>query len=162
MQKVSYEHLVPAPIDKVLEAYAQDDFYILKLKNSGATTVEVLEREELPGNRLRRKCRATEPSRVPAMLRKSETDTYVDDNVLDRDKRVMTWKVTPNMMADKFFLSGQVDFQAQGAQTKVVFHTQLEVKLPLFGGKAEKIGLEKTAEEVARQAAFLKSWVATH
>ncbi len=162
MQKVSYEHLVPAPIAKVLEAYAQDDFYILKLKNSGATTVEVLEREEQPGNKLRRKCRATEPSRVPAMLRKSDTDTYVDDNVLDRDRNVMTWKVTPNMMADKFLLSGSVEFLAVGSQTKVVFNTQLEVKIPLIGSKAEKIGLEKTSEEVARQAAFLKDWVAKH
>ncbi len=162
MQKVSYEHVIPAPIDKVLAAYADDDFYILKLKNSGATTVQVLEREEQPGNRLRRKCKASEPSRVPAMLRKSDVDTYVDDNVLDREKKVMTWKVTPEMMADKFFLSGSVEFVAQGTQTRVVFHTQLEVKLPLVGGKAEKIGLEKTAEEVARQAAFLKDWVAKH
>jgi hypothetical protein len=162
MKKVTYEHLIPASIEKVIEAYAQDDFYILKLKNSGATTVEVLEREEQPGNRLRRKCRATEPSRVPAMLRKSETDTYVDDNVLDRNGNVMTWKVTPNMMADKFLLSGSVEFHPAGAQTKVVFNTQLEVKIPLIGGKAEQIGLEKTAEEVARQAAFLKDWVAKH
>lgn len=162
MQKVSYEHLVPAPIEKVLEAYAQDDFYIQKLKNSGATSVEVLEREEQPGNRLRRKCRASEPSRVPAFLRKSETDTYVDDNILDRDRHLMTWKVTPHMMADVFLLSGSVEFHAAGAQTKVIFNTQLEVKIPLIGGKAEKIGLEKTAEEVARQAAFLKDWVARH
>ena len=160
--KVSYEHLISAPIDKVISAYELDEFYILKLKNSGATSVEVLEREELAGGRLRRKCRASEPSRVPAMLRKSDTDTYVDDNVLDRGLKVMTWKVTPHIMADVFLLSGSVEFHPQGTQTKVVFNTLLEVKIPFVGGKAEKIGLEKTGEEVTRQVAFLKDWVAKH
>lgn len=161
MQKVTYQHVIAAPLAKVLDAYARDDFYVAKLKNSGALTVEVVEREEQPGNRLRRKCKASEPSRVPAMLRKSEVDSYVDDNVLDRDKGLMTWKVTPHIMADVFLLSGSMEFKAEGKdQTRVTFHTQVEVKVPLIGGKAEKIALEKTEEEVSRQAAFLKAWVA--
>lgn len=163
MQKVTYTHTVDAPLARVLEMYSDDQFYIEKLKNSGAITVEVLEREELPGNRLRRKCRASEPSRVPAFLRKSDVDTYVDDNVLDREKGVMTWKVTPHIMADSFLLSGTVEFQAQGpSQTRITFTTQLEVKIPLVGGKAEKIALEKTEEEVSRQVAFLRKWLASH
>ncbi|MBP7127033.1 DUF2505 domain-containing protein [Myxococcota bacterium] len=161
MQKVTYSHVVDAPLARVLEIYSDDDFYIQKLKNGGALTVEVLEREEMPGNRLRRKCRASEPSRVPSYLRKSDVDTYVDDHVLDRDKGLMTWKVTPHVMADVFLLSGSVEFQAQGpSQTRVTFTTQVEVKIPLVGGKAEKIALEKTEEEVARQVAFLRNWIA--
>ena len=87
-------------------------------------------------------------------------DTYDDDNVLDPTAREMTWKVTPSIMADKFFLSGSVEFHPQGDKTRVVFHSQLEVKIPLVGGKAEKIGLEKTEEEVGRQAQFIRNWVA--
>ena len=158
--KVSYEHVIDAPLDKLIQAYESDDFYIEKTKNSGATDVKILETEELVGGKLRKKARVTEPSRVPAFLRKSETDIYDDDNVLDREKGVLTWKVTPNIMADKFFLSGSVEFHAQGDKTRVVFHSELQVKIPLVGGKAEKIGLEKTEEEVARQVAFIRQWVA--
>jgi hypothetical protein len=159
LMKVTYEHVVDAPVSKVLDVYSEDDYNIQKLKNSGAISVAILEREELPGNRIRRKVQATEPSRVPAFLRKSETDTYVDDNVLDRDQGTLTWKVTPSMMADVFLLSGKVEFHAQGDRTRIVYTTQLEVKIPLLGGKAEKIGLEKTEEEVKRQVAFLKQWL---
>jgi len=160
--KVSYEHVIDAPVEKILAAYADDAFYVEKARNSGATQVEILEREEMDGGKLRKKARVSEPSRVPAFLRKSETDTYEDDNVLDATARRMTWKVTPSMMADKFFLSGSVEFHPQGDKTRVVFHSQLEVKIPLVGGKAEKIGLEKTEEEVARQAQFIRNWVASH
>ena len=160
--KVSYEHVIDAPIEKVLAAYADDDFYVQKARNSGATQVEILERQEMPGGKLRKKARITEPSRIPAFLRKNDYDTYDDDNVLDPTARVMTWKVTPSMMADKFFLSGSVEFHPQGDKTRVVFHSQLEVKIPLVGGKAEKIGLEKTEEEVGRQAQFIRNWVAKH
>ncbi|HHW96602.1 MAG: DUF2505 domain-containing protein [Myxococcota bacterium] len=158
--KVTYEHIIDAPLATVLDAYASEEFYIEKSKNSGAIDVKILEREELPGGKLRMKARIKEPSRVPAFLRKNETDVYDDDNVLDREKGVMTWKVTPEIMADKFFLSGSVEFHAQGDKTRVVFISQLEVKIPLVGSKAEKIGLEKTEEEVARQAAFIRKWVA--
>jgi len=72
--KVRFEHVIPATLDKVLAAYREDDFYIEKLKNSGALTVEILEVEEMPGDRLRKKVRATEPSRIPPPFRRSDVD----------------------------------------------------------------------------------------
>ncbi len=157
--KVTYEHVIDAPVEKVLAAYADDAFYVEKARNSGAIDVQILEREEMPGGRLRKKARITEPSRIPSFLRKNDHDTYDDDNVLDTNARIMTWKVTPTIMADKFFLSGSVEFHPKGDKTRVVFHSQLEVKIPLVGGKAEKIGLEKTEEEVERQAQFIRQWM---
>lgn len=158
--KVRHEHVVEAPFEKVMAAYADDDFYVAKLKNSGALSVEVLEREDLGGGKIRRKARVSEPSRIPQFLRKSDVDTYVDDHVLDTKAGIQTWKVTPSMMADKFFLSGSVQFLREGASTRIVFETVMEVKIPLVGGKAESIGLSKTEEEVGRQVAFLRTWLA--
>jgi hypothetical protein len=43
-----------------------------------------------------------------------------------------------------------------------VFHTQLEVKIFGIGGMVEKVGLEKTEEEVGRQADFIKRWAKDH
>ena len=159
--KVSYEHIIDAPIETVLQAYADDAFYVEKAKNSGAIQVDVLESEKMPNGTLRKKARVTEPSRVPAFLRKNDFDTYDDDSLLDLDRRVITYKITPSIMAYKFFLSGSVECHDQGGnKTRVVFNSQLEVKIPLVGSKAEKIGLERTKEEVARQAQFIRDWVA--
>ena len=162
--KVKHEHVVPAPIDKVMDAYADPTFYCEKLKNSGALSVEVLEREELAGGKVRMKARATEKSRIPPipMVKKPDVDTYVDDSVFDRQARVLTWKVTPSMFADKFFLSGKMEFFPQGDGTRLVFHTELEVKIFGVGGAVEKVGLAKTEEEVKRQVEFTKKWVASH
>ncbi|NOZ01257.1 MAG: DUF2505 domain-containing protein [Deltaproteobacteria bacterium] len=160
--KVRFEHVIPAPVDKVLAAYRDDEFYIEKLKNSGAMTVEILEVEEMPGGKLRKKVRATEPSRIPPPFRKSDVDEFIDDNVLDPEAGTLTWKVTPSLAADKFFLSGVVEFHADGGNTRMVFITEMEVKIPFVGGKVEKIGLAKTEEEVEKQVAFIKKWVKEH
>jgi hypothetical protein len=158
--KVSFTHRIPAPLAKVIDAYRSAEFYELKQRNSGATAVEILEASSLPDGAFRLKARVTEPSRVPAFLRKSETDTYVDDSLLDPRAGTLTWKVTPDRMADVFLLSGRIDFAADGEGTRVTYNTTLEVKIPLVGRKAESIGLEKTEAETAVQAEFLRSWVA--
>lgn len=160
--KVKHEHAVAAPVDKVMALYRDKDFYIAKLKNSGALTVDVLLREDLPAGGLHERARVSEPSRVPAFLRKNDVDTYEDDHTLDAVARTLTWKVTPAIMADKFFLSGRTTFNPDGHGTRMVFETEMVVKIPLVGGKAESIGLAKTDEEVARQVAFVKRWLAEH
>ena len=161
--KVKHEHVVAAPVDKLLDAYADPTFYCEKLKNSGALSVEVLAREELPGGKVRMKARVSEKSRIPPipMVKKPDVDTFVDDSVVDRQARVLTWKVTPSMFADKFFLSGKMEFLPQGDQTRLVFHTELEVKIFGVGGAVEKVGLAKTEEEVKRQVEFTRKWMAS-
>lgn len=160
--KVRFEHIIPAPMDKVLEAYRDDTFYTERLKNSGALTVEILEVEEMPEGRLRKKVKATEPSRIPPPFRRSEVDEFIDDHVLDPNAGTLTWKVTPSLAADKFFLSGVLEFHPEGKNTRMVFNTELEVKIPFVGGKVEKIGLAKTEEEVDKQVAFIKKWMQEH
>jgi hypothetical protein len=158
--KVSFTHRIPAPLDKVLAAYRSAEFYERKQLNSGATAVEILAAEDQPGGGFRLRARVTEPSRVPAFLRQSETDTYVDDSLLDPRAGTLTWKVTPDRMADVFLLSGRIDFAADGDATRVTYNTTLEVRIPLLGRKAESIGLEKTEAETAVQAEFLRSFLA--
>jgi len=160
--KVSYTHVIPATFDAVIEAYRSTEFYSEKQKASGALSVEILETEDQDGGVFRMKARCSEPSRVPKFLRKSDVDTYLDDTLLDPQAGTLTWKITPQIMGDVFFLSGRIDFAADGDQTRVTYNTDLSVKIPLVGKKAEKIGLEKTEEETAKQAAFLKKWVAEH
>jgi hypothetical protein len=158
--RVSYTHVIDAPCDKIMVAYRSTEFYEEKQKSSGALTVEILETEDLEDGSFRMKARCSEPSRVPKFLRKSDVDTYIDDTLLDSEAGTLTWKVTPGTMPDVFFLSGRIDFVADGEQTKVTYNTELKVKIPLVGKKAEKIGLEETEQETNKQADFLRQWVA--
>ena len=157
--KVTHRHMLNIPKDKVIGFYTEDDFYEAKLRNSGALTIEIVEKEELPGNKLRKKVKVSEKSRLPSFIRKNDVDNYTDDNILDLEAGTLTWKVTPSMMANKFKLSGKVEFHARGEdRCELVFNTAMEVKIPLIGRKAEKIGLKNTEEEVKRQVDFIKKW----
>jgi len=158
--KVAYEHIIPSPIDRVIAAYGSEGFYVEKQKASGAISVDILEWETLERGKIRTKARVSEPSRQPAFIRKSDVDTFVDDGVLDPEGGTLNWKITPAAGADKFFLKGCIEFHAQGDSTRVVYRTDLKVKIPLLGSKVEKFALDKVEGETAAQASFLKEWLA--
>jgi Protein of unknown function (DUF2505) len=157
--KVVFEHMIDAAKKKVVEAFLDEEFYVAKQKSGGAISVESLEYTDLGGGKFKMRNRVSEPSRLPPFLRKSDIDTFTDETLVDSEGGRLTWKVTPQIGADKFFLSGQVEFVEAGDKTRVVYSTTLEIKVPLLGKKAEKMGLASTKEETARQAAFLNEWV---
>ena len=157
--KVTYEHTIPATVDKVFEAYGQEEFYVARQKGMGALTVEVLKWETDVNGAVRSEVRVSEPSKQPSFVRKSEVDTYMDYGLLDPDQRTLTWKVIPSQGADKFKLQGKVEFQPDGERTRVTYHIEIQVKIPIIGKKAEKYALAKTEEETAKQAKFLKNWM---
>lgn len=161
--KVKFEHVIDAPVQKVIEAYKSQEFYVEKMKNSGALSVEILERQERDDGAIFTKARVVEKSRVPAFLRKSDTDEYIDENTLDPNAGIMKWKITPTRGADKLFLWGDVQFIDMGeGKTKVIFTTEIQVKIPLVGGQVEKYALSNTEEECAKQAQFIRDWVTRH
>jgi hypothetical protein len=156
--KVSYEHIVSIPKSKVIEIYLDDDYYVGQLKNTGALTIQILATGEVPGGGKTRKTKVTAPSRVPAMLRKSDTDEYTDDCKVDAAGSSYSYKITPSTFADQFLLSGGIEFVEAGNDTKLIFTTQIEVKIPFVGKKLEQVALEQTEKEVLAQVAFLKKW----
>lgn len=157
--KVSYEHIVSIPKARVIETYLNDDYYVGQLKNSGAITVQILESGTLPGGGKTRKTKVTAPSRVPPMLRKSDTDEYTDNSKVDAAAGVYSYTITPSMFADQFLLSGGIEFVEAGNDTKMVFTTTIEIKIPFIGKKLEQTALEQTEKEVLAQVAFLKGFV---
>ncbi len=160
MKKVTYEHVIPASRDRVIDAYRTSSFYEEKQKSTGATTVEILEWEELTNGNVKWRARITEPSRQPAFIRKSDVDTFEDDSVLDPEAGTLSWKITPSMAADKFKLQGLVVFHDEGQSTRVVYNIEIEVKIPFVGSKVEKFALDNSEKETAKQAAFLRDWLA--
>ena len=160
--KVRYERTIQGTVQQCIAAYRSAEFYSEKQKSSGALSVEVLETEDLDNQCWRMKAKVAEPTRMPSFLKKSDVDTYIDDTVLDPGAGTMTWKITPEFGAEAFFLSGVVEFHDRGETTLAVYNVTLEVKIPLVGKKAEKLGLAKTEEETDKQAAFLQSWIDSH
>jgi hypothetical protein len=155
--KISHERVVPFAKDKVVDIYLNDDFYVGLQKNAGAFTVDILETAPIPGGKTR-KARVTTPTRVPPMLRTSDRDEFVDNVRIDSQK--MSFEITPSVFADQFSLGGSVEFVDQGASTKLVFTTEVEIRIPLVGRKLEKQAIDEAEKEVDKQIAFLKSWAA--
>lgn len=160
--KVSYEHTIDQPIEKVLDAYRSRDFYEAKQRAAGALSVDIRRWDVDDAKNLTLQAHCTEKSRLPAFLRKSDVEGYLDESRLDAAKKVMEWKVIPDRAADKFVLNGKVEFIENGDKTRVIYTTTLEVKMPVVGKKAEKIGLSQTEEETSSHADFLRKWLAEH
>lgn len=158
--KISHEHIVSIPKSRVLEIYVNDEFYVGQQKNAGAITVDLLETGDLAGGGRTRKARVTAPSRVPKTLRKSDTDEFVDNCRVDVSANRMSYQITPSMFADQFKLGGSIDFAEQGDSTKMIFTTEVEIKIPLLGKKLEKQAIDEAEKEVLKQVDFLKSWAA--
>jgi hypothetical protein len=157
--KVSYKHTINAPLKKIISAYKNLDFYIKKQKASGAISVEIINSSTEKNGSLKFRAKIKEPSRLPSFIRQSDIDEYIDDSYLDVTKNTMEWNITPTFMADKMQLKGVVTFIPNGGTTEVVYETDMKIKIPLIGKKAEKIGLKKTEEETQKQADFLEKWV---
>lgn len=156
--KIQHEHVVSIPRARVLEIYLNDDFYVAQLKNSGAITVEILETGVLPGGGKSRKAKVTQPTKVPPMLRTSDTDQYVDTMKVDVAAARMSYQITPSQFADQFYLAGAIDFIDQGPVTKMVFTTEVEVKIPFVGKKFEKQAVDEAEGLVQKQVDFVRSW----
>lgn len=159
--KVRYEHSFPVSWDKLAQTYAQQEFYVKKQESGGALSVEIV-RWNATDKEINWQARVSEKSRLPSFLRKEDVETYTDDSRLDLDSKILTWKVTPSRGADKFFLSGRVAFKPKGETTDAVFEIEMEVRIPLVGSKAEKLGLAESEQETARQVAFIRDWVTHH
>ncbi|MCU0663090.1 MAG: DUF2505 domain-containing protein [Myxococcota bacterium] len=156
--KVRYEHSFPVSWDKLATTYANKEFYIQKQKSGGALSVDIV-RWNATDKEITWQARISEKSRLPSFLRKDDVETYTDDSRLDLVKKVLSWKVTPSRGADKFFLSGRVEFRPKGNATDATFEIEMEVRVPLVGSKAEKLGLAESEKETARQAGFIRDWV---
>jgi hypothetical protein len=157
--KVAYEHRISAPVDQVFETYGKEEFYIARQKGLGAISLDVLKWETGSDGKVRIAVRVSEPSKQPSFIRKSDVDTYVDEGVLDPEERTLTWRIKPSVGGDKFKLQGKIEFYPDGDATRVVYHVDIQVKIPIIGKKAEKYALSKTEAETAKQAAFLKDWI---
>lgn len=157
--KVKFTHTINAPIEDIMDAYGDTDFYCEKQKASGAITVDILETKELENGNFWFKAKVSEPSRLPSFLRKSDVDTYTDDSTLDMNQKCVDWVITPGFGADKFVLRGKIEFEEAGDKTVVTYNTEMQINVPIVGKKAEKMGLAKTEDETEKQAAFLRKWL---
>lgn len=156
--KVRYQHSFPVPWEKLAASYSTKEFYIEKQKAGGALSVDIVQ-WSATDKQIKWQARVSEKSRLPSFLRKEEVETYTDDSTLDLERKVLTWKVTPMRGADKFFLSGKVEFKPRGDSTDAVFEIEMAIKIPLVGSKAEKLGLAASEEETNRQVEFIRQWV---
>ena len=150
-----FTHTVPYPIDQVISAYRQTAFFLATLKHAGAVTIDILEEKTLPGGGRFWKAKITESSRVPEFLRASDVDIYINESTF----QPLSWKIFPNIQADRIALSGTIRLAESDHGTELVYEVALEVGIPLVGTRLELYGLKKIGAECGKQAAFLERWL---
>jgi hypothetical protein len=114
---------------------------------------------------IRRKQRLTPRREVPAIVAKfvKGAITYVEDNVYTAAKSSMTTVTTPNFAADRIDNHGTYRIEALGpAKCRRIWEAVCVCKVPLVGGKVEKILVEEVRESYRRATAFTRDWHARH
>jgi len=88
--------------------------------------------------------------------------TWVQETVLDRRTHRTTFSVTPKVHADRFECGGVMHLTAGSSVTERVIDGELEIKVPLFGRRAEGLILPGIRTRMNREAELLDQWLKAH
>lgn len=130
------------------------------LRITGRTVLETTD----DGKIMRRAVRLTPQANVPAVIAKVIPDqTYVERNVLWRDKGTMEVRIEPQVMASKFDMKGMFSVVPAGeGRCKRTFEGDVKVSILILGGQIEKFMVDqmKTSYETAAQ--FTRDYIKKH
>lgn len=129
---------------------------------------EVLEdRREGEGDALeiRRKLRLTPQREVPAALQRfvKGAIAYVEDNHFRARTNAMEVVTTPSMLADSIVTRGTYRLEVAGPRrVRRIWDGEVSVKIPLVGGKAEKMLVDEVTASYKATTDFTRRWLAEH
>ena len=87
---------------------------------------------------------------------------WVQETKLDRTIHRTTFTVTPKVHADRFECGGEMRVTAANGVTERVIDGNLRIKVPLFGGQAERLILPGIRGRMSREAELLDEWLKEH
>jgi len=87
---------------------------------------------------------------------------WVQETRLDRRAHRTTFAVTPKVHADRFECGGEMRVTEANGVTERVIDGNLKIKVPLFGGQAERLILPGIRSRMSREAELLDEWLKEH
>jgi hypothetical protein len=112
-----------------------------------------------------RKQKLTPQRDVPKIIEKFVRGaiSYVEENVFRASEQAMTTVTTPNFAADRIDNHGTYRLEAIGeGRVRRIWDAVCVCKIPLLGGKVEKILVDEVRESYRRATEFTRRWHAEH
>jgi hypothetical protein len=162
--RFSLEHRFDAPVD-VVERAANDDAYqatLTDLPNLGERRVTELTQH--PDGSIHRVARYKLGSQLPAPVVAVLGQTATWDEIADFDPATHTWtfRIAPHILAGRIACHGSYVFvpETDGNGTRRTVEVDLEVRVPLFGGRAEREIRKGLVETMDAEARLLSDFLA--
>jgi hypothetical protein len=133
-----------APPEKLLEVLIDEEYQIARQKSQGALEVQV---KEISRNddRFVFEVHAKEYARGLTGVDKSKTEINVTTYDWDLKAKRGSWKHTTSQ-GDRVKVWGTVQVQPDGDNSKLLNDFNIEIKIPLVGGKIEKMVMKEVAK----------------
>jgi hypothetical protein len=130
--------------DKLLEVLIDEEYQVARQKSQGALEVNVKEISRTD-ERFVFEVHAKEYARGITGVDKSKTEINVSTYDWDLKAKRGTWKHSTSQ-GERVKVWGSVQVQADGENSKLVNDFNLEIKIPLVGGKIEKMVMKEVAK----------------
>jgi hypothetical protein len=128
---------------------------VLKLERKGeGDALEIIREQRLTPNR-----------ELPALIEKFVKGalTYVERNDYKAKDGVMRTVTTPSFMTDKIDSRGVYRIESVGpARCKRIWDGEIDVSIPLVGGRIEKMLVDEVRESYRKATDFTRRWIVDH
>jgi hypothetical protein len=142
------------PADVAVAALSSPEFQEENFKNQGNPDAHV-EEVSRTDTRLELKAKVTEYAKGVTGVDKSRTEQTTTDFVWDLEHRTARWTYdSPH--GDRVIVSGDIKVDEAGQGCQVTEHFNVEVRIPLMGGKIEKMVIQEVESYYPKYEALLK------
>ena len=135
------------PPEKLLEVMIDEEYQIARQKSQGALEVNIKEISRTD-DRLVFEVHAKEYARGITGVDKSKTEINVTTYDWDLKAKRGSWKHTTSQ-GERVKVWGTVQIQPDGDKSRLVNDFNIEIKIPLVGGKIEKMVMKEVAKSWA-------------
>jgi len=161
--KFHLEHTFEAPLDAVEEAMV-DPTFLESTRLPDVGPPKVLSRDEdgdIVTLRVNYHYTGSLDSLARRVLRAGDV-AWIQETQLDRRAHRTTFTVVPKVHPDRFECGGVMQLTAAGDTTERVIDGALKIKVPVFGGRAERLIVPGLRDRMNREAELLDEWVKEH
>lgn len=159
----AFEHRFDATADAVAEVLLDHDYQASLDGIEPLKERRVLEQTERPGGVVVRRTRCvlgTDLGAAKRFLGNAEP-AWVEESTWDPDHLRWEWVILPEVAADLLSSRGTIELEDEGAGTVRRVNGKVEVKVPLYGGRVERVVVQGLERAYAEEADRLASWLET-
>lgn len=159
--KLEIRHTFPCTPEAYWEMYWDPAFDALLMKD--ATVDREIVSESIVGDIMTRRMRFTPHQELPGAVAKiigTSKLIYEQENVLDKSKGRMTWRVIPGPKLGKLNAAGIFELRPHPQGCEQVITGDITVGIPFIGGRIETAVVEQVKQGYVKMAEATIQWLA--